>query len=159
VISEANINPRKNKEELDVAIAVICQLDTYLMERRTDEAKGATGLIGCFGGLINAGETPIVAVQRELVEETSLVLEEAEFALMGVVKVLSDRNHQPVIVNAHVFKTTMLPYGLEVIVTNEENELIAMPIDEIADKLDRLTPATRAAFEKFVLKDLVRRDN
>lgn len=43
-----------------------------VLQRRTDDAPVAPGLLGLFGGHVEDGETPEQAMRRELAEETSI---------------------------------------------------------------------------------------
>lgn len=43
-----------------------------VLQRRTQDAPTAPGLLGFFGGHVEAGEDPLTAVKREVAEETSL---------------------------------------------------------------------------------------
>lgn len=55
------------------AIAVLKLPDGRMVfQRRTSDAPANAGLLGHFGGHIEAGEAPDQAVKRELSEETSL---------------------------------------------------------------------------------------
>lgn len=56
-----------------LAVAVLRLPDGKLvLQRRTDDAPVAPGLLAFFGGHIEKGETPEDCVRRELAEETSL---------------------------------------------------------------------------------------
>jgi 8-oxo-dGTP pyrophosphatase MutT (NUDIX family) len=57
----------------EIAVAILVLPDgRYVLQRRTYDAPIAPGLLGLFGGHIEAGETPLEAICRELAEETSL---------------------------------------------------------------------------------------
>lgn len=55
----------------------------YVLQRRTKDAPVNAGLLGFFGGHIEAGEKPKEAVVRELNEETSLDVSSLEFIPAG----------------------------------------------------------------------------
>ncbi|MEA5623042.1 NUDIX hydrolase [Nostoc sp. UHCC 0251] len=59
-----------NNQPIHVAIAILYQKDKFLMQLR-DNIPGILypGYWGLFGGHIESGETPEVAVKREILEE------------------------------------------------------------------------------------------
>ena len=57
---------------LSLIIPIVKDSEEYVFQRRTDDAPTDAGLLGLFGGSIEAGETPLEAASRELSEETSL---------------------------------------------------------------------------------------
>lgn len=71
-----------NTEPVHVAIAILYQEDKFLMQLR-DNIPGIfyPGYWGLFGGHIETGETPDIAVQREVKEEISYTL--AKFGEFG----------------------------------------------------------------------------
>ncbi len=57
-------------DRVRVAIAILYQDDRFLMQLRDDDPRIIyPGCWGFFGGHIDPGESPEVAVQRELIEE------------------------------------------------------------------------------------------
>ena len=139
----------KYSPELDIAMTVLVDADEYLLQKRPlVTKKGASGLIGCFGGQIEAGEEPVAAAVRELVQEAGLIFDESQLSLLGEVHVISDRNNREVLINASVFEV-LLPHGFPV--TAIEGELKRMRLGEIskATAKGRITPATAKAFSKF----------
>jgi 8-oxo-dGTP pyrophosphatase MutT (NUDIX family) len=70
--------------ELAVALLKISGTSKVVMQRRSADDKIAPGLIGCFGGHIDKGETPAQALVRELKEETSLSIAESDLELLSV---------------------------------------------------------------------------
>lgn len=67
----------------------------FLQRRDKDPAKGAAGLIGSFGGKIEANETAIMAAKRELEEETSLIIQQQRLKKLGTTTVISDYRLRP----------------------------------------------------------------
>lgn len=108
---------------------------------------GASGLVGCFGGKVE-NETPGQAISREINEETDLVTTEADFTPVGIVEVVSDHRMEPIKVHASVF--TMSIRKDQVFKANE-GTTVALPSSKISEQLHKMTPGTRAAFEKFIL--------
>lgn len=134
--------------EIEVSIGFIQQNDTYLLQRRVgDRSKGASGLIGAFGGQVEQQESPLEAVCRELREETSLSPSTEDFKYLGDVEVISDRDHNPVKIMAHAFSLVVDP---KTSVKALEGEIVRYSREEAGQESEGLTPATRAAFEKFL---------
>ena len=135
-------------EQMDVSIGFIKQGDTYVLQLRPNVATiGAAGLVGAFGGRIEPGESPVEAVCRELGEETSLKLSTEDFSHLGIVKVIAERQKQPLDVTAHVFHTVI---GQEDNVIAFDGEVVRMNREQVDENTERLTPATKAAFEQFL---------
>ena len=59
-----------NDQPVEVAIAILYQEDKFLMQLR-DNIPGIfyPGYWGLFGGHLEPGETPDIAVKREVIEE------------------------------------------------------------------------------------------
>jgi 8-oxo-dGTP pyrophosphatase MutT (NUDIX family) len=140
----------ENIQEINVAMAVICRIDEYLLELRSaGNNNGAIGLIGCFGGIIETGEQANVAVAREIKEELGVAFKPEDYKAIGAVDVESDRDGEEVRIHSEVFEI-LLPYDFEV--KSLKGNLVRMKLGEIDKKRDKLTPATRAAFEQFYLE-------
>ncbi len=147
-------------KHIKIAIVALKKGDKYIMHHRggKDEERGALGLTGFLGGLIDEGESGLEAARRELSEETNLDLPLNSFKALGKVKVLSDFDRQAVQVVAEVFKIEV-PKTMEVKLNLEHEEQ-----DMIDDKIvlanrsqvdkyikeDKITPATRAAFKELL---------
>ena len=135
-------------ERMEVSIGFIKQGEAYLLQLRPNVSTiGAAGLIGAFGGRIEPGESPVEAVCRELGEETSLKPSTEDFSYLGTVEVTAYRQQQPLHITANVFRTAAEP--TEKIVAFD-GEVVRMTRQQAAEQADRLTPATRAAFEQFL---------
>jgi 8-oxo-dGTP pyrophosphatase MutT (NUDIX family) len=133
---------------LNIAIGIIQKDEKYLLQLRNGEAKiGGAGLIGCFGGKIDDGEDPLVTFCREIFEETTLKPKPQEVKKLGVVKVKSDHNLEPVEVTGHVFHWHFRDSEIPKIT---EGELVMMTHEEALASLDSFTTGTRAAFEELV---------
>lgn len=138
---------KTNHRELNIAMSAIVQGGEYILEQRTDDNNnGAIGLIGCYGGIIETGGSPHEAIVRELSEEIGLQVSKDKLKQMGQVEVDSDRDGGSVHIRAEVFEIS-IPYGFEIKAQNS----VKMNITNISLRKGELTPATRAAFEKFYL--------
>ncbi len=136
-------------QELTIAMALIEQGDSYLLQRRGSNPQiGGAGLLGCFGGKVEPGETPRQTVARELGEETNLQQPEDMFTELGVVEVISDYRQETVKVYGHSF-ALRLPRG--VVVKAHEGELVALQKSKIQENLVAMTTGTRAVFEQYVM--------
>jgi 8-oxo-dGTP pyrophosphatase MutT (NUDIX family) len=134
--------------QLNIAFGFIQQGDKFLLQLRNGDAKiGGAGLIGCFGGKINEGEAALDTFCRELLEEASLKVDPKTVKKLGVVKVKSDHNLEPVQVTGHVFHWY---YKDPKIPKIKEGELVLMTKQQALAGLDKLTTGTRAAFEELI---------
>ena len=133
---------------MEVSIGFIKQGETYLLQLRPNVTTiGAAGLIGAFGGRIEPGESPVEAVCRELSEETSLKPSTEDFSYLGTVEVTAYKQQQPLQVRANIFRIGIEPTE-NVVAT--DGEVVRMSKQQADERADRLTPATRAAFEQFL---------
>lgn len=133
---------------LEICLGLLQQNGTYLLQRRGDDPRiGAAGLIGAFGGKIEAGESPNEAVARELGEETSIATFPERFTYIGQIEVASDHQLEPVMISAHVFQL-VLADGVRV--TTDEGELVRLTKENALRDKHLLTPATKALFEELI---------
>jgi 8-oxo-dGTP diphosphatase len=105
----------------EVAICILHQASQFLMQLRDNDPKILyPGYWGLFGGHIEAGETPEVAVVRELEEEIA-------YQLLSVQKfdIYSDET-----AIRHVFHAT-LAVGLDQLILGEGWDMGLLTIDEI----------------------------
>ena len=58
--------------DLAVVLFRLAGTSKVIMQRRKKDKPIAPGLLGCFGGRVEVGETPLEAIRREIQEETSL---------------------------------------------------------------------------------------
>jgi 8-oxo-dGTP pyrophosphatase MutT (NUDIX family) len=138
--------------QLVIAFCVIEQDGKWHLQLRDGDPKiGCVGLIGGFGGKIEEGEDPLLAICRELSEETSLTPSADEFKKLGIVEVISEYQFQQIPVLAHTYHLFVEPSQ---IIDAREGELIAFPKAHADNHLDRMTPGTRACFERYILKGL-----
>jgi 8-oxo-dGTP diphosphatase len=105
----------------EVAICILHQANQFLMQLRDNDPKILyPGYWGLFGGHIEAGETPEVAVVRELEEEIAYQL--PSVAKFGI---YSDGT-----AIRHVFHAT-LTVGLDQLILGEGWDMGLLTIDEI----------------------------
>jgi 8-oxo-dGTP pyrophosphatase MutT (NUDIX family) len=134
--------------QVHIAIGLIQQGDNYLLQLRNGDPKiGGAGLIGCFGGKIDEGEDPLLTFCREIFEEASLRPDPKQVKKLGVIKVKSDHNLDPVQVTGHVFHWQYQSLDIPEI---KEGELVIMTKDEALSNLDKFTTGTRAVFEELL---------
>jgi 8-oxo-dGTP pyrophosphatase MutT (NUDIX family) len=89
-----------NQLQVHVAIAILYQEDKFLMQLRDNiPTIAAPGCWGLFGGHIEAGETPDIAVKREVLEEIGYMLPPFfEFGCYCDEKVVRHVFHAPLLV-------------------------------------------------------------
>jgi 8-oxo-dGTP pyrophosphatase MutT (NUDIX family) len=134
--------------QVHIAFGFIQHGDNYLLQLRNGDAKiGGAGLIGCFGGKIDEGEKPLDTFCREAFEEAGLKPRPNQVKKLGIVKVKSDHNLEPVEVTGHVFHWELLNSKLPRI---KEGKLVVMTLEEAMANLDKLTTGTRAAFMELL---------
>ncbi|MBK1988204.1 NUDIX hydrolase [Sphaerospermopsis aphanizomenoides BCCUSP55] len=98
-----------NNQLPEVAIVILYQDHKYLMQLRDNIPNiAAAGCWGLFGGHLEPGETPEIALVREVIEEIGYEL--TSFAKFGI---YADEK-----VIRHVFQAPLL-VGLEQLVLNE----------------------------------------
>jgi 8-oxo-dGTP pyrophosphatase MutT (NUDIX family) len=133
--------------EVNIAMALITQLGTYHLQRRTGPKEiGAAGLVGCFGGKIDDGESAKEAIARELPEETNITVEPENLKWLENFSVRSDHQNELVKVNVNVYGV-LLPHGFKV--SAKEGELVSWKQGEIIANENTLTPATKEFFKRY----------
>jgi hypothetical protein len=107
---------------LEIVMVLIKQEKNFHFQLRNGKNQaGVLGLIGCFGGQIESTDkNPKAAACREIAEESTLVVKEADLSLAGEVKVDA-----------------------------KEGELVTMNKQDIYRNINKFTPATRAYFEQI----------
>jgi 8-oxo-dGTP pyrophosphatase MutT (NUDIX family) len=134
--------------QVHIAIGIIQHGDKLLLQLRNGDAKiGGAGLIGFFGGKIDKGEDPLLTFCREIKEETALNPAPKDVKKIGIVRVKSDHNLEPVQVTGHVFHWH---YKDPKVPKINEGELVIMTKDEALTNLDKFTTGTRAVFEELL---------
>lgn len=129
--------------KLEVAIAMLRQNDTYLLQRRTmsQRSLGGAVLIGCFGGKRNPQETYLQAIVREIGEETNLSLEPGQYTCIDHVDVPADATTGSQAVHGEVYAADV-PAAFQVVAY--DGELVRMGLQEMYENRDQLAPVTRA---------------
>ncbi len=136
---------------LRIAIGLIEQGDKYVLQGRSGDAfSGARNQIGCFGGQIEDEESAQQALQRELTEETSLSPIIDNLERVGEVRVISDLDEEPVRILAEVFR---LIVTVDTVVEAKEGDVVKIRRSDVAKKLHRMTPATRASFNELIFRE------
>ena len=134
--------------QLQVSLGLIQKGEEYFLQLRgNDPAIGAAGLIGTFGGKIEADEQPDEAVSREIGEETSLSTKPSDFTFVRDVTVVSDYQNEKTEIVASVFRLTLSD---DTSVIAKEGELVVMTKEAALRDRHRLTPATRVVFEELI---------
>ena len=129
-------------------MGLIKQGDSYALQLRNGKNQaGGLGLIGCFGGQIEEGETPEEALVREVAEESNLSQSIKDLEYIGEVRVESERQDQPITVRSQIYLIKISP---KTRIHAREGELVTMTEKEVRANLDKITPATRACFEQLI---------
>jgi 8-oxo-dGTP pyrophosphatase MutT (NUDIX family) len=136
--------------ELEIVLGLIQQEDNFIFQRRVNvQRNGAAGLIGCFGGQIEKGETQAEAVAREIGEETTLVTSPDDWEQLTDIEVISDRDNKQVKIFGTAFSYT-LPPGQKI--QAKEGDLVVMTKKQCADSELPFTPATKELLSKLASK-------
>lgn len=77
-----------------------------VFQRRDKKTNVSPGLLGLFGGHIEAGETPEVAIKRELSEETSLNISDLNISWVTSAE-LPYPNDPAVMRRLHIYKASI----------------------------------------------------
>jgi 8-oxo-dGTP pyrophosphatase MutT (NUDIX family) len=156
------ILPESEQPPKKIAIAVLVQLDEYLLQYRDPAVtNGAEGMIGAFGGGIEEerdNNDPKTAAINELKEEVGVQITQNKVINFEVepqnirwitdVSVMSDRDGRPARVDAEVYEV-LVAYGLPVVALEGELRRMRARDITIARQNGQLTPATSEAFKKF----------
>lgn len=137
--------------KLTIALGLIEQRDKYYLQLRdNDPVKGTAGLIGCFGGKVEPGEKVVVAVAREINEETNLGTSPGDWKYIGRVDVISDHNLELIKMRGELYRITV---AADVTIEAREGELVVIKKTQARTILDKMTPGTRACFEQLIDKE------
>lgn len=128
----------------EIVATLVEQGDSYCFELRTGASNGAIGLLGFFGGKIEAGETEREAACREVREESNLSPQPEDLEPIGELNVVSDRDNETITVHAQLFKLRVDP---KIQVEATIGEAVTMTQQQVKSKLDGFSPVARAYFE------------
>jgi 8-oxo-dGTP diphosphatase len=110
-----------SKPPVEVAICILHQADCFLMQLRDNDPKILyPGYWGLFGGHIEAGETPEIAVVRELIEEIAYTMPQVE----------KFRVYRDATAIRHVFHAS-LTVGLDALILGEGWDMGLLTIADI----------------------------
>ncbi len=131
-------------QHFDIVMVILQQGSLYHLQLRNGKGQsGALGLVGCFGGEIENGETPQEAACRELAEESTVELSPESIRQVGEVNVVSEKYGKPATVHCHVYHARI---NDEVKVAAREGELVTASLTELIARTD-LSPALTAAIQ------------
>ncbi len=80
-------------EQHFAVVVLVLPSGEVVLQRRTDDAPYAPGMLGMFGGAVEDGESPDEAVRREIREETSLGLGDVQLIKRAVVMMPPGDDH------------------------------------------------------------------
>jgi 8-oxo-dGTP pyrophosphatase MutT (NUDIX family) len=136
------IPQRRRTPEMPVHDAVLAILrlgdGRLVMQRRDLNAPVSPGLLGLFGGGIEAGEEPLSAIQRELSEETSL--HQLKFSPLGEIDLVESHRSPPTRTRIHIFTATLPAADF---VVYEGNGVEVFPLADLLTR-DDLGPTARS---------------
>jgi 8-oxo-dGTP pyrophosphatase MutT (NUDIX family) len=136
-------------ERVEIAMALICQgTEFVLQERPYDRRVQVAGKLGMFGGKVEPGESGSQAVAREISEETTLNRDANDFALLGDIDVVFGDKSDKMHVTGTVHRLE-IPSG--VIIEAQEGKIARVSQTDVHTLLERMTPATRQAFNKYII--------
>lgn len=140
-----------SKQYIHVAIAILYQQNKFLLQLR-DDIPGIIypGHWGLFGGHIEPGETPDVAVKRELLEEIGYsppVL--SKFNCYSDPKVVRHVYHAPLTVELNAL---VLSEGWDMDLLTPEQIKQGEHYSQKADQVRPLTPPTQKILLDFIGK-------
>lgn len=122
----------------------------HMQLRNGKNQSGGLGLVGCFGGEIEPGETPKEAACRELAEESNVALAQDELEYLGDVRVDSEKHGKPASVHARIYRATVED---DYAVKAREGELVTMTPSEVYRNLHRLTSGSKACFRELLREE------
>jgi 8-oxo-dGTP pyrophosphatase MutT (NUDIX family) len=133
---------------IKIAMADLRQGDTHLLQHRNhDPSKAAAGLIGFFGGQLEAGESSEEAVSREIGEETSLQPSPEDFEHVGPFETIMERDGEELKIVGEFFRHEVPP-GVEV--TAKEGDIVQIPANQLKAQIDKMSPATVQAIKQYM---------
>lgn len=138
-----------SNQVVEVAIAILYRDDKYLCQLRDDIPNIVyPGHWGLFGGHLDFGETPEVAVERELLEEIGYTLpSRSKFGCYNDVKVIRHVYHAPLLVE---LDRLILSEGWDLDLLTPEQIEAGSCYSAKADRVLPLVPAARRILLDFI---------
>ena len=138
-----------NNQVVEVAIAILYRDDKFLFQLRDDIPNIVyPGHWGLFGGHLDPGETPEVAVERELLEEIGYTLPSiSKFGCYNDVKVIRHVYHAPLTVE---LERLVLSEGWDMDLLTPEQIRQGSRYSTKADRVLPLVPAAQRILLDFI---------
>ena len=138
-----------NNQVVEVAIAILYRDDKFLFQLRDDIPNIVyPGHWGLFGGHLDPGETPEVAVERELLEEIGYTLPSiSKFGCYNDVKVIRHVYHAPLAVE---LDRLVLSEGWDMNLLTPEQIRQGSRYSTKADRVLPLVPAAQRILLDFI---------
>lgn len=122
-----------------VAVAVICHQDRYLLAQR-GKHQHQGGKLEFVGGKIEKNESPLSALIREIEEEIGINVADSDCTLLGQIK----HDYTDVSVHLWVYRVSLTDDGLiQQIKGKEGQSLIWCHQDELFNLADKMPAANR----------------
>ena len=138
-----------NNQVVEVAIAILYREDKFLFQLRDDIPNIVyPGHWGLFGGHLDPGETPDIAVARELLEEIGYTLPNiSKFGCYNDVKVIRHVYHAPLAVE---LDRLVLSEGWDMDLLTPEQIRQGSRYSTKADRVLPLVPAAQRILLDFI---------
>jgi 8-oxo-dGTP pyrophosphatase MutT (NUDIX family) len=138
-----------NNQVVEVAIAILYRDDKFLFQLRDDIPNIVyPGHWGLFGGHLDPGETPDIAVARELLEEIGYTLPSiSKFGCYNDVKVIRHVYHAPLTVD---LDRLVLSEGWDMDLLTPEHIRQGSRYSTKADRVLPLVPAAQRILLDFI---------
>ena len=138
-----------NNQVVEVAIAILYREDKFLFQLRDDIPNIVyPGHWGLFGGHLDPGETPDIAVARELLEEIGYSLPSiSKFGCYNDVKVIRHVYHAPLTVE---LERLVLSEGWDMDLLTPEQIRSGSRYSTKADRVLPLVPAAQRILLDFI---------
>lgn len=135
---------------ITIAMADIVQDGVHLLQHRTHSPnKAAAGLIGFFGGKVEADESFEQALGRELGEETTVEIGRGILTHIGPFAVTMEHEGKSLEISGECYRLEMPP---GVVITAKEGGIVEMTDAELTSRVGELSPATKTAINQYYMK-------
>lgn len=132
-------------KEISVIQLTLPNGDLVLQRRDNNTEISSPGLLGFFGGQVEDGESPEYAMERELLEETSLKVSELHIVHITSIKLADPKNPNFFRLKVHFFKTNIDSDNFAVY-EGERAETYSLPM---LKKRNDLAPTARYLVDHF----------